>query len=318
MDSFLYSLNATVPVFAVMIAGYIFRKIGLLNDAFVSVANKFVFKVCLPCMLFLDLWETDIRNNFDGTYIGFCAAVTLISIVVIWGMAKWLLKDKTEVGAFVQVAYRSSAAILGIAFIQNIYGDSGMGPLMIIGAVPLYNIFAVTILTFESNDASTKQDKSRIKTAFFNILKNPIIIGIVLGLLASLLQVKLPGMVTKSIDYMGKMASPLALIAIGAGFEGRKALAKIKPSLAATFIKLIGLAAIFLPIAVWLGFRDQELLALVIMLGSPSTPTAYIMAKNMHGDEVLSSSVIVMTTFLSAFTLTMWIFLLRYLGLIAG
>ncbi len=318
MDSFIYSLNATVPVFAVMIAGYIFRKIGLLNDGFVSVANKFVFKVCLPCMLFLDLWETDICNNFNGTYIGFCAVVTLISILVIWGMAKLCLKDKTEVGAFVQVAYRSSAAILGIAFIQNIYGDSGMGPLMIIGAVPLYNIFAVTILTFESNDAATKQDKRWIKTAVINILKNPIIIGIVLGLIASLLQIKLPNMVTKSIDYMGTMASPLALIAIGAGFEGKQALAKLKPSFAATFIKLIGLAAIFLPIAIWLGFRDQELLALVIMLGSPSTPTAYIMAKNMHGDEALSSSVIVMTTFLSAFTLTMWIFILRYLGMIAG
>lgn len=318
MDSLIYSLNATVPVFAVMIAGYIFHKIGLLNEAFVSVANKFVFKVCLPCMVFLDLWNTDIRKNFDGKYIGFCAAVTLISILVIWGMAKWLLKDKTEVGAFVQVAYRSSAAILGIAFIQNIYGNSGMGPLMIIGAVPLYNIFAVTILTFESNDERTKQDKGRIKLAFINILKNPIIIGIVLGLLASLVSLKLPNMVVKSIDYMGKMASPLALIAIGAGFEGKKALAKMKPSIVATFIKLILLAAIFLPVAVWIGFRDQQLLALVIMLGSPSTPTAYIMAKNMHGDETLSSSVIVMTTFLSAFTLTMWIFIMRYFGLIAG
>ena len=295
MDSLIYSLNATVPVFAVMIAGYIFRKIGLLNDEFVSVANKFVFKAALPCMVFLDLWATDIRHNFNGRYIGFCAAVTLISILVIWGMAKWLLKDKSEVGAFVQVAYRSSAAILGIAFIQNVYGNSGMGPLMILGAVPLYNIFAVIILTFESNDEATKQDKSRIRSACINILKNPIILGIVAGLLASLLNLQLPTMVTKSVDYMGRLASPLALLAIGAGFEGKKALAKMKSSIAASMIKLIGLAAVFLPIAIRLGFRDEELLALVIMLGSPSTPTAYIMAKNMHGDEVLSSSVIVMT-----------------------
>lgn len=318
MDSFIYSLNATVPVFAVMVAGYIFMRIGLLSEGFVSVANKFVFKVCLPCMLFLDLWETDIRHNFNGKYILFCAVATFISIAAIWILAKLLLKDKSEVGAFVQVAYRSSAAILGIAFIQNIYGDSGMGPLMIIGAVPLYNIFAVVILTLESNDESTKQDRSKIKAACINILKNPIIIAIALGLLASLISLNIPHMAVKSIDYMAKMASPLALIAIGAGFEGRKALAKVNTSIAASFIKLVGLAAIFLPIAVWMGFRDQELLALVIMLGSPSTPTAYIMAKNMHGDEVLSSSVIVMTTFLSAFTLTMWIFILRYFGYIAG
>lgn len=318
MDSFLYSLNATVPVFAVMLVGYLLRRIGFLTEEFVAVANKFVFKICLPCMLFLDLAQVDIRNQFDGAYIGFCAAVTMISILSIWGMAKLFLKDKTEVGAFVQAAYRSSAAILGIAFIENIYGSSGMGPLMIIGAVPLYNIFAVIILTVESNDETVRKDKSRIKTTFLNILKNPIIIGIALGMLASLIQIKMPHMLFKSVQYLGNMASPLALIAIGAGFEGKKALAKIKPSLVAAFLKLIGLTAIFLPIAVWLGFRDQKLLALVIMLASPTTPTAYIMAKNMHGDDVLSSSVIVLTTFFSALTLTFWIFIMRYFGYIAG
>lgn len=318
MDSFLYSLNATVPVFAVMLVGYLLRRIGFLTEEFVTVANKFVFKVCLPCMLFLDLAQIDIRHQFDGAYIGFCAAVTIISILSIWGLAKLFLKDKTEVGAFVQTAYRSSAAILGIAFIENIYGNSGMGPLMIIGAVPLYNIFAVIILTVESNDEIVRKDKSRIKTTFLNILKNPIIIGIALGMLASLIQLKMPHMLEKSVQYLGNMASPLALIAIGAGFEGKKALAKIKPSLVAAFLKLIGLTAIFLPIAVWLGFRDQKLLALVIMLASPTTPTAYIMAKNMHGDDVLSSSVIVLTTFFSALTLTFWIFIMRYFGYIAG
>lgn len=318
MDSFLYSLNATVPVFAVMLVGYLLRRIGFLTEEFVSVANKFVFKVCLPCMLFLDLAQIDIRHQFDGAYIGFCAAVTIISILSIWGLAKLFLKDKTEVGAFVQTAYRSSAAILGIAFIENIYGNSGMGPLMIIGAVPLYNVFAVIILTLESNDETVRKDKSRIKTTFLNILKNPIIIGIVLGMLASLIQITMPHMLEKSVQYLGNMASPLALIAIGAGFEGKKALAKIKPSLVAAFLKLIGLTAIFLPIAVWLGFRDQKLLALVIMLASPTTPTAYIMAKNMHGDDVLSSSVIVLTTFFSALTLTFWIFIMRYFGYIAG
>lgn len=318
MDSFIFSLNATVPIFAIMVLGYILHRIGFITDEFANVANKFVFKVCLPCMLFLDLKNTDIQHNFDGSYIGFCAVVTIVSILIIWGLAKIFLKDKTEVGAFVQASYRSSAAILGIAFIQNIYGDSGMGPLMIIGAVPLYNVFAVLILTVESNDVSIQNSKGRIKTTILNILKNPIIIGIVLGILASGIQLKLPQMVEKTIQNLGVMASPLALIAIGAGFEGRKALAKMKPTLAATFIKLVGLAMLVLPIAIHLGFRDQKLLALLIMLASPSTPTAYIMAKNMHGDETLSSSIIVLTTVLSSVTLTGWIFLLRYLGYIAG
>lgn len=318
MDSFIYSLNATVPVFIVMAVGYLLRRIGLINEGFVSVANKFVFQVCLPCMLFLDLCSTDIRRNFDGLYIGFCAGVTLVSILMIWVLAKVFLKDKTQTGAFVQSSYRSSAAILGIAFIQNIYGNSGMGPLMIIGAVPLYNIFAVTILTLESNDPAVRKEKNRIRITCVNILKNPIIIGIAVGMAASLLNLKLPQILEKSIQSLGSMTSPLALIAIGAGLNGTQMAGKIKSSLIAAGIKLIGLTAFFLPLAILLGFRDEKLLALIIMLGSPTTPTAYIMAKNMHGDEVLSASVIVITTLLSAVTLTFWIFLMRYLGYLAG
>lgn len=316
MDSFIYSLNATVPVFAIMIIGQFLKRIGIIDIPFANIANKFVFKICLPCLLFQDLAVTNIRENFDLSYVGFCFLATLSSILVIWFLAKKLLKDKTEVGAFVQCSYRSSAAILGIAFIQNIYGTSGMAPLMIIGSVPLYNIFAVIILTFESNSAENMNSTDNIKRAFVNILKNPIIIGIFLGLIASYFNLDFPKMIDKTINNLAVMTSPLALISIGAAFEGKKALAKIKSTAVASSIKLIVLAAIFIPIAVYFGFRDQKLIALVIMLASPCTPTAYIMAKNMDGDDVLASSIIVTTTFFSSITLTFWIFILRAFGLL--
>ena len=123
-------------------------------------------------------------------------------------------------------------------------------------------------------------------------------------------------MVDKTINNLAVMTSPLALISIGAAFEGKKALAKIKSTAVASSIKLIVLAAVFIPIAVYFGFRDQKLIALVIMLASPCTPTAYIMAKNMDGDDILASSIIVATTFFSSVTLTFWIFILRMLGLL--
>ncbi|MCI5586934.1 MAG: AEC family transporter, partial [Lachnospiraceae bacterium] len=154
------------------------------------------------------------------------------------------------------------------------------------------------------------------KRAFVNILKNPIIIGIFLGLIASYFNLDFPKMVDKTINNLAVMTSPLALISIGAAFEGKKALAKIKSTAVASSIKLIVLAAIFIPIAVYFGFRDQKLIALVIMLASPCTPTAYIMAKNMDGDDVLASSIIVTTTFFSSITLTFWIFILRAFGLL--
>ena len=120
---------------------------------------------------------------------------------------------------------------------------------------------------------------------------------------------KYPAIINKTIESLAQTATPIALICIGAGFEGRKALKKIKPTIIATFIKLIGLAAVFIPVAVFLGFRNQ-------VLASPTTVTSYVMAKSMDNDEVLSSSIIVLTTVLSSITLTGWIFILRALGLI--
>ncbi|MCI8306618.1 MAG: AEC family transporter [Lachnospiraceae bacterium] len=313
MESFIFSLNATIPVFSIIIVGNLLKRLGIIDSAFSNTAEKFVFKVCLPCLLFQDLTGTDIRNNFDLSYVSFCFLSTLASIIIIWIVGKKIIRDKSIVGAFVQGSYRSSAAILGVAFIQNIYGTSGMAPIMIIASVPLYNIFAVIILTIESNE---KSKDSTVKRAVAGIIKNPIIIGIAAGLTASYLNIELPRMIDKSISNLAVMASSLALISLGASFEGKKALAKIKPTAAASMIKLIILAAVFLPVAVYLGFRDQKLIAIVIMFASPCTPTAYIMAKNMHGDETLAGSIVVATTFFSAITMTGWIYLMKSLALI--
>ena len=208
---------------------------------------------------------------------------------------------------------------MGLAFIENIYGSSAMGPLMIIGAVPLYNIFSVIVLTFEANEDGAGEEAvhgGRIKKAFLNILKNPIILGIAFGMVAALLSLDFPAMVDKTIENVAKMATPLALIALGAGFEGRKALAKIRPTLAASAIKLVIQPLLLLPVAAALGFTGEKMIAILIMLASPTTPSCYIMAKNMKNDGVLTASIIVTTTLLGAFTLTGWIFILKTMGLI--
>ena len=316
MENFIYSINVTMPIFLVMVIGYILKQIGMLNDNFVTVANKFNFKVTLPFMLFKDIAGVDIKAVFDIKYVLFCAIVSTICFWVVWGTAKLLVRDKTIRGAFVQSSFRGSAAVMGLAFIQNIYGSSAMGPLMIVSAVPLYNIFSVIVLTFEANDNMGIDKKEKIKQAGINICKNPIILSILAGLIAALLGIHFPTLVDKTISNVAQMATPLALITIGAGFEGRKALAKIAPTMVASTIKLVLQPLIFLPVAAWMGFTGEKMIAILIMLSSPTTPSCYIMAKSMNNDEVLTASVIVTTTLMAAFTLTGWIFLLKTLGYI--
>lgn len=299
-----------------MVVGYFLGKIGMLNENFVTVANKFNFKVTLPVLLFKDISSVDIRAVFDLKYVLFCAAATSACFWATWGLAKLFMKDKSMIGAFVQASFRSSAAVMGLAFIQNVYGESAMGPLMIIGAVPLYNIYSVIVLTFEGDCPDGEKDMGKIRQAGLNIIKNPIIIAIILGLLVALFRIDFPTVVDSTVKNVAAMATPLALIGMGAGFEGRKALAKIKPTIVAAFIKLIAQAAIFIPIAAALGFTGEKMIALVVMLAAPATPSCYIMAKNMHNDGTLTASIVVTTTLVAAFTLTGWIFLLRTLGLV--
>ena len=316
-ENILFSLNSTLPLFFVMVLGYVLYQKKFLSDGFVAGANKFVFYVSLPVQLFRDLGSTDVRATFDGAYVLFCFAVTLGSILTLWALAKLCLKNKSLVGEFVQVCYRSSAAILGSAFLQSIYGDASMSSLMILGSVPLYNVMAVVILTLESPDAAqTGSMAAKLKKSIRGIVTNPILLGIAAGFAWSLLGLPMPAMLNKTLSNVAGLTSPLALLVIGAGFKGRKALGYLRPTAAATVVKLMLLPALFLPLAVHFGFTDEKLVALLVMLGSISTPACYVMAKQMGHEGVLTGSVCVTTTLFSAFSLTFWLFVLRSFGFI--
>lgn len=315
MEQLLFSLNATIPVFLVMVIGYLLKRMHMMDEPFLKTLNTFNFKVTLPVLLFRDISGSDFYSVWDTKYVLYCFLVTLVSISLIWLIAGLVYRNKERLGEFVQASYRSSAAVLGIAFIQNIYGTSGMAPLMIIGTVPLYNIAAVLILSFTGPNANGLH-KAALKKSIKNILTNPIIIGILLGMASSALRITFPVMISKTINNIASLATPLALIGLGAGFEGRKALKQLAPTAAATCLKLIILPALFLPLAVILGFTGEKLVAILVMLGSPTTASCYIMAKNMGHEGTLTSSVVVAATFLSSVTLTAYLFLLRSMGLI--
>ncbi|MBO4458277.1 MAG: AEC family transporter [Butyrivibrio sp.] len=319
MNNLIFSLNATLPVFLLMIFGYLLNKIGYIDDKAAAWMDKFVFKIALPALLFVDLADQDFKGTWNGKFVLFCFLVTIISIGVISVFSVICVKEKGKRGEFIQGAYRSSAALLGLAFIHSIYGDasSGMGPLMILGSVPLYNIFAVIILMVTAeNDCENANKKELIKNTALGILKNPIIIGIVVGLLWSLLRIPKPVVLTGFMNNIAKLATPLGLMSMGASFDIKKALNEIKPALIASFIKLFVLAGIFLPIAVSLGFAGEQIVAILIMLGSATTVSCYIMAKSMGHEGVLSSSIVMMTTFGCSFSLTFWLFILRTFGII--
>ncbi len=281
-----------------------------MDDGFVKTLNSFNYKVTLPVLLVVDIAEADFYAVWDTRFVLFCFLVTLLCIVLISLAGTFFVKEKSIRGEFIQASYRGSAAVLGVAFMQNIYGTSAIAPLMILATVPLYNVAAVMILSFTAPGAGGLDGKS-FKKSLQGIAANPIIWGIFIGMVISVSRIKLPFMINRTLHNFSVLATPLALIGLGAGFEGKKALAKIKPTLVSTVIKLFLMPAIFLPMAAWMGFTNEKMVAILIMLGAPTTVSCYIMSRNMGHEGVLSSSCVVSTTFLSSVFITFWLYLLK-------
>ena len=316
LENLSFSLNATMPIFFVMVIGWCFKKFRILDDATTAKLNQLVFKYFLSALLFIDLATEDFSAIWDAKMVVFCFIVTLLSIVIAIAFSTILSKNKSERGEIIQAAYRSGAATLGIVFMTNIYDDASMMALIILGSVPLYNIAAVVILYITSPENQNHDKKELWKKTTKNVLTNPILLGIFFGMLWSVLRLPQPPILMKTVSSLGSIASPLALIALGASFELPDVKAKGKETIGITAMKLVLLCLIFLPIAIHLGFRNEKLVAILVMLGSATTSSSFIMAKNMGHEGKISSCAVMATTLLSSFTMTLWLFLLKTWNLI--
>ena len=312
----IFSLNATMPVFLLMVLGIILRRIGVVDAAFASRLNMFVFCVALPVLLFRDISSVDLAQEWDARFVLDCALITLASIVFACA-ASVFVKSRAPRGEFIQGAYRSSVAILGVALMQNIYGSSQAAAMMIIGVVPLYNAAAVAILAVCTDDSRAKRKGARamLLGVTRDIVTNPIIVGIAAGLLWAALRLPMPEAAGKAVDAIAGLATPLGLVAMGAMADFRRMREEAGASLGASVIKLFGLCAVFLPVCVALGYRGEEQMALLFMLGSATTVSSFVMARNMGYEGAVSSAIVMITTLGSVFSLTAWIYLLRCLGL---
>lgn len=313
-DHFFFSLSATVPVFAVMVLGHLLRRAGLLTHEFCRVSNRLVFTAALPAMLFRQIAVLRPDQIADGRFLLFTAAASVLYPLLVWLPARRLLPDKGEVGAFTQGAFRGNTALLGAVLMESICGSLTYAPLIVLAGVPVSNAFSVIILSLEAG--GDRPDRAALRRALAGVIKNPLIIGILLGLPFAFFRIPIPAAADKGLSLLANMASPLALLVIGAEFRADAAVKKLRSTVCAGLIKLLLLPALTIFAAAALGFRGEAMVAVLVFSGTPTAVASYIMAENMHNDGVLANGIVAFTTLLSAVTVTGWIFLLRVTGLI--
>lgn len=317
IDTLIFSLNAVFPIFILLILGMILGKLKLFPDEFYRQAEKFAFKISIPVMLFSDIVSADIGSLIDFKLIGFILMSVLIAIGLAFVFIPLFVKDDGKRGAMIQGIYRSNIAIIGVPLMRSMFGDSGAALMATIVpfAVTTFNIMAVIILTVYG-PKEKKQDKKTIALGILkNIAKNPLIIGIAAAIPFALLKVDFPVYIDKTLSSISGLTLPLAMISLGSGFKLESLKGRIGCALITTVLRLIVMPALTVCVAIAIGYTGAKLGAVLAVFGGPVAVASYVMARNMDSDYEMSGQILVLTTFGSAFTLFISIFLLKSVGL---
>lgn len=313
MDAFIFAANAVLPIILIVAAGYAAGRSGLISDSVASALNRIVFKLLLPCMLFLNVYKIGSFSDIEPGYVIFSLAATLAIFIAAIPVVKLVAKDQRQRAALTQAAFRSNYALIGIPLATLLCGSDGAAVATVLSAfsIPLFNVLAVVCLSSCTNGSNSKS----IKGVLIGIAKNPLIDSIALGLLCLgaraifvrhgiSFRVSDITPVYKALEMISASATPLALIALGAQFRLSAIPALKKQIIFGTLTRIVIVPAVALSLAAALGcFRGAHFAAFVAMFGTPVAVSSVPMAYEMGADGELAGQLVVWTTLLSAFTI---------------
>ncbi len=334
-SAFLFALSAIAPILLYMALGFFLRQVYLKDDAFWKKLNGLIFRVFLSVLLFVNVYDIE---SFTDVHFGALALIVavVLALIAVGALAAAFVKARGQKSVIWQVTYRSNYAVVGIPLAESIGGAGAVAFASLVSAVtiPLYNTFSVFMLSYYSHD---KEHKGKLGATLLSVIKNPLILGVLAGLLALGIRAVLPTdamgapvfslkedlfPVYSVLSAMAKASSPLALIVLGARFD----LAALRQSLAilsyGTLLRIVLAPAVALGIGVLadaLGIVDvgpAQYATLVAIGGTPVAVSSAVMVSELGGDEALGTSLVASTSLFSMLTLTLIITLLRSLALI--
>ena len=312
-DNIVFTANIVAPVFLIIAVGYLAKKRKIINEVFVDVTSKFVFRISLPVFIFLEISELDLSQVFDIDQIVFITSATFITYLLIWIGTFPYIKNPEDKSAFIQGAFRGNYAIVGLALISNLFGDDALGKATLILAflLPVYNVLAVIVLTVPKH-----QGKINFKSMLMEILFNPLILAVVFALPFSFFKIQLPEMFITTGNYFADLALPLALVGIGGSLNIDNLKRASTLAFFSSIIKIVILPLILTFAAIFLGYRNDDLGIMFIVFACPTAIASFVMADVMGANSKLAGNIIMITTLGSVFTIAIGILMLKSFGLI--
>ncbi|MBE6559481.1 MAG: AEC family transporter [Ruminococcaceae bacterium] len=318
LENFIYSVNVILPIFILVSLGVILKRLKVIPENFSDAVDKLIFKLGLPAMLFKEVAGSNISEALNVKLAIFAAVSVPLMFAVTTAVICFAVKDNGKRGAMIQGICRSNFAILGLPLIDNMFGNAGVQEAALIMPITiiLYNTLSVVVLTVFAPKENQLPLKQTLKKILKNIVTNPLIIGVVLGLPFMFLHIELPLIADKTVNYLSNLVTPIALISLGStvklkSFEGR-----VRCAVLSACGRTIFVPAVMVTIAALIGFRGSPLGTILILFGAPTAVSSYIMAKNMGSDHELAGQILLLTTMMCLFTIFVFIFILKSLALL--
>lgn len=325
MEDIIFALNAVLPIILTIAVGYLLKKIRLLDDSTSKKLNTLVFKVFLPVMLFLNVYKIESFEAIDFSYIAYAIGITILLFLIGIPIIHMTFKDNRQRGVMLQCIFRANYALVGIPLAQSLFGDEGgiMASLLSAFIVPTFNILAVICLSAHSSE----NKKLSVKSILVGIAKNPLILGIGAGFVALILRsifsrfgisLRLSEItpIYKTLQNLSSIATPLALIVLGARFELSAIPTLKKQIVTGTLIRVLIVPFLGLGGALLIGkFSGAQFASLVAVFCTPVAVSSVPMAQEMGADADLAGQLVVWTTIFSSIEIFAASYILRVIGI---
>lgn len=307
MNSFYLAFSVVCPLFLMMALGYLLRKLGFFNERLLNELNSLCFKVFLPILLFINVYQSDAVEVFQPKLVIFAVGSVVASYLIVFVSVPFLEKENNKRGVLIQGIFRSNFILFGITMTISLYGQDYVGTTAVLIAfvIPLFNILSVIALEVFS------AGRINHRKIWIGILTNPLILASVIAFFFVLTGIRLPAIIETTTADIAKVATPLAFIILGGSFKFSRIRGNLKPILIGVSGRLIVIPVVFLSIAIGLGFRNEALGALLALLASPTAVSSFVMAQQMEGDGELAGQLVVISSFASIVTIFIWIAFLK-------
>lgn len=311
LENILLSFNAVMPMFLLMAAGYLSQKAGVLKRDDVPRFNRVAFRVFLPCLLFFNIYESDFTAAVKPKLILFAVCAVLLVFTAAVLLVRRFVPEQDRKGVIAQGIFRSNFVIMGIPIAEALVGRGQLGAVTVLIAVivPLFNFLSVFVLE------RFRGGRVRTGEILLEVVKNPLIISSLFGILLQLLQIRLPALLEGMISGLAGIASPLQLFLLGAFFRFNGLRRYVKALSAVTSIKLFLTPAVVLSTAALLGIRGADFVGLIGIFASPTAVNSFTMVQQMNcGDAELAGDIVVLTSAVSIVSFFFWILVFKNLG----